>query len=216
MTAHQELLQQEKQAQRKAEMAAWRAKGMYEIFKAHPTVINCQANQQAIDAQLGDDVTLENFDHDFNVSQEFRAKLALQTLEQAEERAQKTKRNLVNKIIDLMIVSPDSANAVAKQLFYLSIPELEQRIRQIDEKQRLNALPKEQVRQIVKQNDEVRRAQKSRPFIPLEIQAREIRLMSVKELKNLIFVYGNEQVNARLNGSDHKQQEAYLKQDFNV
>jgi hypothetical protein len=210
MTAHQELLQQEKAAARAAEKAARRAKAMYAIFKAHPEVINCIANQQAIDAQLGDDGTLENFDHDFNASAEFRSKLALQSLEQAQQQAERTKRVLVNKIIDLMVVSPDSANAVRKQLFYLPIPELEKRLAEIQEKQRLAALPKEEVRQIVKQNDEARR-QKSRPFIPLEFQAREIRLMSVKELKNLMFVYGNDQVNARLSGADHKQQEQYLK-----
>jgi hypothetical protein len=213
---HTELLRAEQESARKAEKAARRAKGLYEIYKNYPLLIGCDANTVLIDQQLGDEVTLDNFAHDFNASAEFRNKLALQTPEQAQQRAEKTKRNLVNKIIDLMVVSPDSANAVARQLFYLPISELEQRLAEIQEKQRLNALPKEQVRQIVKQDADNKRVKRQYPFIPLEIQSIDIRVMPLKELKKLIRVHGDEQVTARFNGSDHDQQEAYLKNGFCV
>ena len=213
---HQQMLQQEQESARQAQKQAERSRQMYLIFKNHPELINCQANEQAISNQLGDDLTLEAYEHDFTASAEFRAKLALQTLEQAAQRAEKTKRNLVNKIVSEMCVSPDSANAVAKQLFYLSIPELERRLREIEEKQRLAALPKEEVRQIVKQDADTRRAnlQRKYPFIPLDTQAREIKRMSLKELKELVRVYGQAQVDARLNSSDHQLQKEFLEDGF--
>jgi hypothetical protein len=215
---HIELVRTEQESARKAEKAARRAKGLYEIYKNYPLLIDCDANTVLIDQQLGDDVTLDNFAHDFNASPEFRNKLAMQTPEQAQQQAEKTKRNLVNAIVTESYVSPDSANAFAKQLFYLSLPELEQKLATLREKQKLAELPKQELKAIVRADADAKRESLKRqyPFIPLEVQTREIKRMPLKELKELVRVHGQAQVDARLNGSDHKQQEEFLKQGFNL
>lgn len=211
---HQTLLEQEKQNAREAQRQAQRAKTLYQIFKKHPEIVNCQANESAIDGWFGDSLTTEAFEHDFNASAEFRNKLALQTLEQAQERAEKTKAHIIEEIVSLSCVSPESAPHFRKNLFYSSVEELQLRLQQIQEKQQLQQLPKEQLREIVREQNPRAVVEQPKKFLPLEYDAATIKRLSLKELKGLQKKFGADAITARLNGWDLQEQEQYLKSGF--
>lgn len=213
MQTHQDLLVSEKQAALKAQAEAALAKALYQIYKNNLQITPCEANDRAIISYFnGDEITLEEFTRSYENDPSFRNRLAHRTLEQADRQAAKEKAAVIDEILSLMIVSPESAPSVRKDLEAKSIEHLQTRLAEIKAKQ---SMTKGQAREILQQDAENRRAAAQRkPFLPLEYDAAAIKRLSLKELKDLQKKFGADSITARLNGWDLLEQEQYLKSGF--
>ena len=118
MSTHQQLLTKERDALAKARFEAAVERGLYLIYKAHPEIRACQANDDAIKKHFGvDDVafemeamTPEAFDHDYgNPNSGLRNRLAMWS--------EQEKRDWLEKqIFELLpAMSPDAKENLHKQ-----------------------------------------------------------------------------------------------------
>ena len=212
---YQDLITSEKQAALKAQAEAALAKALYQIYKNNLQITPCEANDRAIISYFnGDEITLAEFTRSYQDDPSFRNRLAHRTLEQVDRQAAKDKAAVIDEILSLMIVSPESAPSIRKDLEAKSIEDLQTRLAEIKAKQ---AMTKDQARQILQQDAQRRRDElkPKHPFLPLEYDAAAIKRLSLKKLKELRRVYGDDAITKRLNGWDTQEQEQYLKSGFN-
>lgn len=110
---HQQLLEQEQTAAIKAQAEAEIAQGLWQIYKAHPEIKPCQANDQAIVKHFnGDDITLKDFDHDHGYG--VIKGLALWSDQQKRDHLEK-------EIMKLLVASPETKEAM-RQRYHSRLP----------------------------------------------------------------------------------------------
>ena len=158
-------------------------------------LVGCDANiKQAREYFNGDPITLEALVSSYETDPDFRASLAHQT--DVHERAV-----LIEKIIDLLSGgnSDDVLESERRRFVYFSTQQLRDKLKELESRVEMKALPTDEVRTIVKSKNA------KAPELPAHHTALSLKALARTDfatLKKLIQFYGIDLINKRLLGQN--------------